>query len=87
MLFFQALTNGVWSVDTPQIGFTAINPIPTVQRYIKTGGGFGIYPFRVTRWYSLADLGLTVQYFFTPYGRNAIKSTDLFAGIEYRVRF
>ena len=87
MLFLQAITNGAWSVEEPLVGFTAINPIPTLQRYIKTGGGFGLYPFRITRIYGLADLGLSVQYFLTPYGRNTIQSTDLFAGIEYRVRF
>ena len=85
-LFFQGLVNGVWSVDAPNIGFTAINPIPTLQRYIKAGGGVALYPFRLTRFYGWADFGLSVQYFVTPYGRNTIKSTDLFAGIEYRIR-
>lgn len=87
MLFFQALANGVWSVEEPFIGFTAINPIPTLQRYIKAGGGFAIYPFRITRLYGLSDLGFSAQYFLTPYGRNTIVSNDLFVGIEYRVRF
>ncbi len=87
MLFFQALANGVWSVDEPAVGFTAINPIPTLQRYIKAGAGFTLYPFRITRLYGMADLGFGVQYFLTPYGRNTIESTDLFFGIEYRVRF
>ncbi len=87
MLFFQALANGVWSVDEPFIGFTAINPMPTLQRFIKAGAGFSLYPFRVTQLFNLSDLGLSVQYFVTPYGRNTIKSTDLFAGIEYRIRF
>jgi len=86
MLFFQALGHGVWSVNEPIIGFTAVNPIPTQQRYIKAGGGFSIYPFRITRIYSFADLGIGVQYFITPYGRNAIQSQDIFVGIEYRIR-
>ncbi len=85
MVFLQALVNGVWSVDTPFIGFTAINPIPTLQRYIKTGAGFTLYPFRVTRMFEMSDLGLSVQYFLTPYGRNTIQSRDLFVGIEYRI--
>ena len=87
MLFFQALSNAVWSLEKPVIGFTAINPIPTHQRYVKAGGGFTLYPFRVTRLYSWAELGLSLQYFLTPYGRNTIASNDLFVGIEYRVRF
>jgi len=86
MLFFQALVNGVWSVDTPYIGFTAINPIPTLQRYIKAGVGFAIYPFRVTHLFQMADLGISAQYFLTPYGQNTIQSNDLFIGIEYRIR-
>ena len=86
MLFFQALANGIWSVERPAVGFTAINPIPTLQRFIKVGGGFTVYPFRITRRYGLADLGLSIQYFLTPYGRNTIVSRDLFAGIEYRIR-
>ena len=86
MLFFQALANGVWSVDEPQVGFTAINPIPTLQRYVKAGAGFTLYPFRITRLYGLSDLGFSTQYFLTPYGRNTIDSTDLFFGIEYRIR-
>jgi hypothetical protein len=86
-LFIQALANGVWSVDAPYIGFTAINPIPTLQRYIKAGGGIAIYPFRITHFYGVANMGLSAQYFFTPYGRNTIQSRDLFVGIEYRVHF
>lgn len=87
MLFFQALSNAVWSVEAPEIGFTAVNPIPTHQRYIKAGGGFTLYPFKVTRLFTWADLGFSIQYFVTPYGRNTIASSDLFAGIEYRLRF
>lgn len=87
MLFFQALANGVWSLEQPLIGFTAINPIPTLQRYVKMGGGFTLYPFRITRYFGLADLGISAQYFITPYGRNTIKSNDLFLGIEYRKKF
>ncbi len=87
MLFFQAISNAVWSIEKPIIGFTAINPIPTHQRYIKAGGGFTIYPFRVTRLFAWSNLGLSAQYFLTPYGRNTIDSNDLFVGIEYRIRF
>lgn len=86
MLFFQALANGVWSIDEPFVGFTAVNPIPTLQRYIKAGAGFTLYPFRITRFFDWSDLGFGVQYFVTPYGRNTIESTDLFVGIEYRIR-
>ncbi len=87
MLFFQAMMNGVWSLDEPVVGFTAVNPIPTLQRYIKAGAGFTLYPFRLSRLYGWSDFGLSFQYFLTPYGRNTIDSTDLFVGIEYRIRF
>ncbi len=71
----QALTQTVWSIQTPNLGFTATNPFPTHQRYVKVGGGLTLYP--------LPRLGLSMQAFMTPYGRSTVRSTDLFFGIEY----
>lgn len=85
--FIQALGQGVWSAETPVVGFTAINPIPTRQRYLKAGAGFAVYPFRLTRLYRLEHLGFGIQAFLTPYGRNTIDSQDLFFGIDYRGRW
>lgn len=83
-LLLQLLGNGVWSVVEPTEGFTAINPIPTRQRYFKLGGGGAVYPFRLAGVESLAPLGLSVQYFETVSGRNTIRSRDLFVGLEYQ---
>jgi hypothetical protein len=85
-LFLQALATSIWSVQVPVVGFSAINPIPTHQRYIKAGGGIALYPFRIVNAPHLATLGFSVQYFLTPYGRNTIHSRDLFIGIEFRLR-
>ena len=75
----QLMSRGVWSNQTPdaETTFSIRNPIPTRQRYIKVGGGLTVYP--------LKTLGVGVQVFFTPTGRNTIRSTDVFWGIEYRI--
>ncbi len=75
----QVLTFGVLSNKTPdaESSFSIRNPIPTRQRYVKMGGGLTVYPLR--------KLGLGVQVFFTPSGRNTIRSTDIFWGVEYRL--
>lgn len=75
----QVIGQGVWSNQAPdaETTFSIRNPIPTRQRYIKLGGGLTVYPLRA--------LGLGVQVFFTPTGRNTIRSTDVFWGIEYRI--
>ncbi len=74
----QALGQGVWSNNAPdpETTFSARNPIPTRQRYVKAGAGLTLYP--------ILHLGLSVQVFFTPYGRNTIRSTDAFFGVEYK---
>lgn len=84
MFFIQALGQGVWSVDAPQVGFTALNPLPTEQRYLKAGAGLTVYPFKLTRAYRLANVGFGVQAFLTPYGRNTIDSQDFFFGIDFQ---
>ncbi len=75
----QVIGMGVWSNQMPdaETTFSIRNPIPTRQRYIKVGGGLTVYPLRT--------LGVGVQVFFTPIGRNTIRSTDIFWGIEYRI--
>lgn len=74
----QVLTHGVWSNQPPETGFDPANPIPTRQRYFKAGLGVTLYPF--------PDVGLGVQYFTTPYGRNTVRSHDWFFGLEYKLR-
>lgn len=81
----QGLVQGVWSVRAPDIGFSAFNPTPTRQRYLKLGGGVTVYPMRLAGPSALAPLGLSVQAFRTPSGRNTIKARDRFVGVEYRL--
>ncbi|MFQ5568167.1 MAG: hypothetical protein ACE5G0_00745 [Rhodothermales bacterium] len=75
----QFLGQGVWSNKSPdaETSFSVRNPIPTRQRYIKTGAGLTVYPLR--------KLGVSAQVFFTPSGRNTVRSTDYFFGVEYRL--
>lgn len=75
----QVISHGVFSNRVPdaETTFSIRNPIPTRQRYLKLGGGLTLYPLR--------NLGVGVQVFFTPSGRNTIRSTDVFWGIEYRI--
>ena len=83
-LLLQALVTGAWSIEKPDIGFSALYPIPTRQRFMKAGVGAGIYPFH--KWDSplFKTLGANIQFFQTPFGRNTIKSRDLFIGVELR---
>jgi len=76
----QFLGSGVWSNQSLDAAnsFSIRNPIPTRQRYIKTGGGVSLYPIR--------NLGISIQVFFTPVGYNTLHSTDYFFGIEYQLR-
>lgn len=83
-LLIQALAGAIWSIDAPTVGFSALNPIPTHQRALKIGAGFGIYPFRLLNVPFLAPLGVSAQYYRTPYGQNTIDSRDLFLGFDYR---
>ena len=75
----QVLTFGVLSNKTPdaESSFSIRNPIPSRQRYLKVGGGLTLYP--------LNKFGVGVQVFFTPSGRNTIRSTEIFWGVEYRI--
>ena len=78
-VLLQGLAQGVYSNKTPdeQDALQGRNPLPTRQRFTKVGGGLTVYPLR--------KLGVGVQVFFTPAGRNTIRSTDVFWGIEYRI--
>ena len=87
LMLFQAIGTGVWSLEKPDVGFSAINPYPTHQRIIKVGAGFTLYLFRPLSGAALDTLGFSAQYFQTPFGRNTINSRDLFVGVEYRPRF
>ncbi|ARA92593.1 hypothetical protein AWN76_005030 [Rhodothermaceae bacterium RA] len=72
----QVLGQAVLSVQPPDAAssFSANNPIPERQRYVKTGAGLSLYP--------TPALGLSLQAFLTPYGRNTIRSVDWFIGLE-----
>lgn len=75
-LFLQAIGNLTWSITAPTEGFSVSNPIPTQQRYAKVGGGIG---------FSLPQGGgINLQVFGTPYGRNTIRSVDIYIGLDYR---
>lgn len=76
----QVLSQAVLSVRAPtaETSFTARNPIPTRQRYLKVGAGLSLYP--------IPAIGISLQSFATPAGRNTIRSTDWFIGVEYIVR-
>ena len=87
LVLLQILGAGIWSLKKPAVGFSAINPIPTHQRYIKLGAGVTIYPLRKLQTPLYNTLGLSLQYFETIFGRNTIKSTDLFVGVEIRPSF
>jgi len=74
----QILAFGVWSNQAPVLDFDPANPIPTRQRYLKAGAGLTLYP--------VPAVGLSVQYFTTPAGRNTVRSSDWFWGLEYKLR-
>jgi hypothetical protein len=85
-LLLQVLANGTWSVEEPNVGFTALNPIPTRQRYLKVGGGVAVFPFRLLKTSGpLETLHASVQYLVTPDGRNTIRSQDLFFGLAVQL--
>ena len=83
-LLLQVKANGTTSIREPIIGFTAINPVPTRQRFFKIGVGGAIYPFALAKAERLTTLGLSAEYYVTPQGRNTIDSRDLFVALEYR---
>jgi hypothetical protein len=82
----QALARTVWSVDPPTTSFLATNPVPQRRRFVKAGGGVTIYPARIAGLDVLQSLGIGVQAYWTPSGRNTVRSRDVFVGIEYTRR-
>lgn len=75
-LLLQGLLFGTFSNQQPETGFDPANPVPTRQRYLKTGVGLTAYPVR--------SIGISVQVFATPTGANTVRSTDWFFGVESR---
>lgn len=73
----QALVQSTWSNQAPESTFDPANPFPTLQRFVKTGIGVTVSPVPL--------IGLSVQYFTTPVGRNTIVSDDVFWGVEVRM--
>lgn len=78
---------GNYSMLEPEVGFTAANPIPTRQRYLKVGGGGFVYPVRPFGVRYAENVGLGVQYYSTVDGQNVPRTDDLFIGIEYQHQF
>ncbi len=77
---------GAHSIPEPLVGFTAANPIPERQRYVKAGVGGAVYPLRLARADVLEPLGVIVQHFWTVDGQNTPNTNDLFVGIEMTFR-
>lgn len=75
LLFVNLVARGSFSLTPPTEGFSVGNPIPTRQRYIKTGATVAVRPFDF--------LALSAQAFATPYGLNTVNSFDLFLGVDY----
>lgn len=75
LLFVNLMARGSFSLEPPTEGFSVSNPIPTRQRYIKTGATVAVKPFDF--------LALSAQAFVTPYGLNTVNSFDLFVGVDY----
>lgn len=73
-LLVQALGSAVISVTPPAVGFTAEQTLPTQQRYLKLGAGLRVAP--------IDAIGLSGQVFATPWGRNTIRSVDVFLGLD-----
>ena len=86
LLAFAKVMGNV-SLQAPEVGFTAANPIPTRQRYLKVGGGGMVYPLRFFDVPYAENVGLMAQYYSTVWGENVPKTDDLFFGIEYTHNF
>lgn len=74
----QLLGQGAYSNSAPVEVLDPDNPFGSRQRYSKAGVGLIAYP--------IEGVGLSVQWFNTVGGRNTIKSTDLFVGLEYKLQ-
>ncbi len=74
-VLLQAIAHGIWSNVQPEVEFDPLNPLPTHQRFLKLGGGATVYLGN--------GLGIGIQVFATPIGRNTIRSVDWFFSVEY----
>lgn len=74
----QALAEGKRSLNKPDEQFEALNPIPTRSRFLKLGSGVTVSPTE--------SIGLSVQLFRTVAGRNTLRSTEIFLGVEYKIK-
>ena len=77
---------GAHSLLEPTVGFTAANPIPERQRYVKAGLGGAVYPFRLFGAEFFEPLGIVAQHYWTLDGQNTPNTNDLFVGLEMTYR-
>ena len=73
----QVLLNGIRSVNRPDELFDIGNPIPTRRRFLKLGSGLTVAAGK--------GVGASLQVFRTVAGRNTIRATEFFFGLEYKV--
>lgn len=76
-VLLQVLISGTWSTKKPDTGFSVTNPIPNRQRFVKMGTGL--------RSAISNNFGLSGQVFWTAYGRNTVRSIDIFLGLDYQL--
>lgn len=73
----QLLSEGRRSVNEPEEQFEVLNPIPTRSRFFKIGSGITVSPTEA--------VGISVQMFRAVSGRNTLRSTEVFVGVEYKL--
>lgn len=76
-VLIQFLLTGIHSVNTPEELFDVTNPIPTRRRFMKLGSGVTVTVGK--------GVGASLQVFRTVSGRNTIRATEYFFGIEYKI--
>ncbi len=79
-LLVQGLLDVAWSVQEPEPVETALGVQPEAfpqQRVVRTGLGATVTVF--------GETGLSVQAFTAPYARNALRTVEVFVGIETRL--
>jgi hypothetical protein len=76
-VLIQFLLNGIRSINAPDELFDVNNPIPTRRRFTKFGTGI---TFSLAR-----GIGTSLQVFRTVSGRNTIRATEYFFGVEYKI--
>ncbi|NND70804.1 MAG: hypothetical protein HKN43_04435 [Rhodothermales bacterium] len=76
-ILIQFLLNGIRSVNAPEELFDVTNPIPTRRRFTKLGSGVTVAVGK--------GVGASLQIFRTASGRNTIRATEYFFGLEYKI--